>query len=517
MSTNSSKSYFLLEIFLPLLIGILGVGLTIVAANYTQQIILGQAKIRFEQKTQDVDETIKRRMELYTNLLFGARSFFYGSDFVAPNEWANYVKNLEIPTRDPGASSLLYLAHVTNENREAFNKSMREESGASESAYLAAFTIHPDSTKSDFYPITYIAPSSSTSANSVGFDQGSEGVRLAAIEAARDSGNAQISGTVQALTTKANVFFMYLPLYTNKESNPDIISRRENLKGLIFASFTNDKIFPNILEDAKISNDVAISFYDGTSANEQNVLFSHPVDFKGAKTQVRTEQIEVGNRPWTIRYEANENFGIDPLQARSYVSMLVIGGVFTLLLVISTYSILSSRRRAVQLANKITEDLRLNEEKYRTIFESFQDVYYQTDAAGIITIVSPSIEKYNGLKPEQIVGKLATDFYLNPTEREAMLVKLKQDHVLNDYEITLKGIGNNPIPTSLSAKMMFSPSQEFIGVEGVLRDISDRKQTQTKLVEKTEELERMNKLMTDRELKMIELKKELEQKGLPTA
>ena len=33
-----------------------------------------------------------------------------------------------------------------------------------------------------------------------------------------------------------------------------------------------------------------------------------------------------------------------------------------------------------------------SEEKYRTIFESFQDVYYQTDLNGKITIISPSIK-----------------------------------------------------------------------------------------------------------------------------
>jgi len=516
MSTNTSKSYLLLEIFLPILMGIVGILLTFFVANYTQQIILSQSKIRFEQKTQDLNETVQKRMELYSNLLYGARSFFYGSDFVAPNEWAEFVKNLDVPTHNPGASSLIYVAHVTSENKDEFTKLIRAESAnATSSGYLKNFTIYPDTPKNDYYPITYIAPTSSSSAVSVGYDHGAEAIRLAALEAARDSGEVQISGTVQALTSKKNVFFMYLPMYSNRGPNPDIITRRENLLGFIFASFTNENIFPNILQDAGIKDDIAISFYDGTSENPNAVLFDHQVDFGKKATQTETEQIVVGNRTWTVKLTAAEDFEIDPLQVNAYRSILIIGGTFTLLLMISTYSLMSSRRRAVQLANQITEDLRLNEEKYRTIFESFQDVYYQTDAEGKVTIVSPSIEKYNGLKPEQIIGKLATDFYLNPSERDSMLEKLKRDRILNDYEITLKGRNNEPIATSLSAKMLFTPSQEFLGVEGVLRNISDRKASESKLLEKTQELERMNKLMTDRELKMIELKKELTDKGLP--
>ena len=38
--------------------------------------------------------------------------------------------------------------------------------------------------------------------------------------------------------------------------------------------------------------------------------------------------------------------------------------------------------------------LRESEERYRSIFESIQDIFYRTDAEGIITEISPSIERF---------------------------------------------------------------------------------------------------------------------------
>ena len=49
---------------------------------------------------------------------------------------------------------------------------------------------------------------------------------------------------------------------------------------------------------------------------------------------------------------------------------------------------------------RIEEELRKSEEKYRAIFESFHDVYYQTDKEGLITIISPSVRTQAGYDPE---------------------------------------------------------------------------------------------------------------------
>ena len=51
---------------------------------------------------------------------------------------------------------------------------------------------------------------------------------------------------------------------------------------------------------------------------------------------------------------------------------------------------ITASKQAVILANK-------SENKYRTIFNNIQDVFYQTDLAGVILEISPSISKFFGI------------------------------------------------------------------------------------------------------------------------
>ena len=55
---------------------------------------------------------------------------------------------------------------------------------------------------------------------------------------------------------------------------------------------------------------------------------------------------------------------------------------------------ITERKRAEQA-------LRDSENKFRKIFENVQDVFYQTDNAGNIAEISPSIERYSGLQPRR--------------------------------------------------------------------------------------------------------------------
>ncbi len=137
---------------------------------------------------------------------------------------------------------------------------------------------------------------------------------------------------------------------------------------------------------------------------------------------------------------------------------------------------------AVQgIARNITEykqteaALRESEVKYRAIFESFHDVYYRTDREGHVTIISPSVRTQAGYAPEDVIGHPVTDFYLNPDERQNFNQSLKEQGMVNDYELQLLAKDGRVIEVSASSKLIFDASGNPEGVEGVLRDITDRK------------------------------------------
>lgn len=142
--------------------------------------------------------------------------------------------------------------------------------------------------------------------------------------------------------------------------------------------------------------------------------------------------------------------------------------------------------RDISERKQAEKSLRESEEKYRAIFESFYDVYYRTDKEGRVTIISPSVKTHAGYEPEEVVGNYVTDFYVVPVEREVFTEELKKNGYVNDFEIKLRGKDGRQIETSVSSKILFGDDGFPVGVEGVLRDITDRKKAETALKESEE-------------------------------
>jgi PAS domain S-box-containing protein len=135
---------------------------------------------------------------------------------------------------------------------------------------------------------------------------------------------------------------------------------------------------------------------------------------------------------------------------------------------------------------RIEKELRESEEKYRAIFESFHDVYFKTDKEGLVTIISPSVQARAGWNPEEIIGHDVTDFFLNPDDRDVMLQSLIESGAVNDYELKLKAKDGKVVETSACSQLIIGKDGQPIGVEGVLRDITERKRAEEALRESEE-------------------------------
>lgn len=119
--------------------------------------------------------------------------------------------------------------------------------------------------------------------------------------------------------------------------------------------------------------------------------------------------------------------------------------------------------------------LRHSEKKYRKIFENIQDIFYQTDANGIITTISPSIERFSGYKPEELIGRPVTEAYAVPEDREKILKEIYEKGEVFDFEVKLKSKTGRIVFTSVNSRLMRDKNGSVIGVEGSLRDITERK------------------------------------------
>lgn len=130
--------------------------------------------------------------------------------------------------------------------------------------------------------------------------------------------------------------------------------------------------------------------------------------------------------------------------------------------------------RDITERQKSEELLRKSGEKYRKIFENVQDIFYQADINGKIVEISPSIERYSGYKPEELIGMNISEVYQDPSDRNKMLKILSAKGEIEDYIIRLRTKDLTGVCVSANIHILFGPDGKPVGIEGSLRDVSER-------------------------------------------
>ncbi len=157
-------------------------------------------------------------------------------------------------------------------------------------------------------------------------------------------------------------------------------------------------------------------------------------------------------------------------------SRVIIGGRFKGL--IASY-------RDITEHQKMIEDLKNSEEKYRSLYENMPGVYYRADREGNILMVNPPGAKLLGYNsPEEIIGKnLVKDFYYIPEDRKIFLEELKKRKgIVKDYVATLKRRDGTPVIVSTSSHYCYDEKGNIIGVEGIFVDITERKEAEMAII-----------------------------------
>ena len=154
--------------------------------------------------------------------------------------------------------------------------------------------------------------------------------------------------------------------------------------------------------------------------------------------------------------------------------------------------------------------LRESEQKYRKIFENVQDVFYQTDINGKVVEISPSIERYSGLKPEELIGTQIENLYLNPWDKDELLKVLSSKGGIEDYIVNFKIKDGKEVFVSANVQLINGPDGNPIGVEGSLRDVTERIVAETKVKESEKLLRKQNEeyIVLNQELKNAKNKAE---------
>ncbi|MFH0967991.1 MAG: PAS domain S-box protein, partial [Methanobacteriota archaeon] len=119
---------------------------------------------------------------------------------------------------------------------------------------------------------------------------------------------------------------------------------------------------------------------------------------------------------------------------------------------------------------------------FESILNTIQDVYYRADSEGYLTIASRSLALLLGYPDiSECLGRKADTFYADPAKRELFLDTLRSSGKVTDYEVTLLHRDGSWVIVETSSHILLDPDNNYIGVEGTFRDITERKQMELRL------------------------------------
>ncbi|GAA4300616.1 PAS domain S-box protein [Nibribacter koreensis] len=139
---------------------------------------------------------------------------------------------------------------------------------------------------------------------------------------------------------------------------------------------------------------------------------------------------------------------------------------------------------ALDITDKKISQLALaeNEEKFRRIFESFQDMYYKTAIGGEFQLLSPSVQDLLGYTQAEAMTMNVSDLYIHPEDRDQLLNALYTQRKVRNFETALKTKDQGEIEVLVNSRLITNLDGEAIAIEGVCRDITELKNTQRELI-----------------------------------
>ncbi|WP_299701904.1 PAS domain S-box protein [uncultured Pontibacter sp.] len=153
---------------------------------------------------------------------------------------------------------------------------------------------------------------------------------------------------------------------------------------------------------------------------------------------------------------------------------------------------------ALDITDKKRSQLALaqSEVKFRSIFESFQDVYYRTTMGGTFELVSPSIQNLIGYTEQEVLAISSESLYANIADRALIKERVLEQESIRDFEIEMVCKDGTIKTVLLDARLTYDQDGQPAGMEGVLRDVSELKRTQVALLKAKEEAENLLKVKT---------------------
>jgi len=480
--------------------------LTLTSWYLTEQAGIKSSHAQFMLHVERLKTAINNRLGTYEQMLRGARvfathNFAEHSDYALSHspqssrksiaeEWQIYVASLELEKYYPGNQAIGFSPWVPAAQLETFVAELRAE------GQFPKYAVYPEGEREIYVPILLLEPLNAQNVVAMGYDMYSEQKRREAMEYARDTEYAALTGKLTFVydkgVEKQAGFVMYLPVYQDNLIPKTLAERRATITGFIHGAFRVKDVMRGILDNFPSSVDFEI--YDGTEIREDNQIYDDSVkdEIRDNTLFEHTETVQMFGHTWTLHFTSLQEFEHD---VHYQTPLLVLsGGILTSLLLFGlTWSWSLARQsnrklhQEIQERQLITHKLQQREQLLRSVIDNIPQLIFWKDRNSVYLGCNQEMAHLAGLtSPEETIGK--TDFDLawrdeaagyQAKDKEVMdsgQSIYKFEEIITQADGTMKWIQTSKIP-------LYDIDNQVIGILGTSDDITERRRADLLLEE----------------------------------
>lgn len=357
----------------------LGVALSVSLSIMVSNMMDTMARTEFDHQVKNAQLAIEGRLQSYTDILRATGALFNSSRYVSRDEFQTYVNSLQLPRHFPGINNLNFAFYVPASEKNRFEQTVRSDNSVHPEGY-PTFSIKPPGDRPDYTVLTYLEPMH-INPSAFGFDMASLPAVKTALEMARDTGRPFSSGKmIQVEGPYEHVgLAIRIPIYRTGMATETVEQRRAAYYGSVGVGFNFHQLMREAIGQSDSLRYMQVKIIDlgpskefvTTETTEPTVIFDStkdltknpPASMRFGEGDLLRSQLSMpfASREWKAEFVADQSLMIGRFDRLLPIVVLVIMLLTSLLLYSVYHFLISSKKRAVELANEMTKDLRRSE------------------------------------------------------------------------------------------------------------------------------------------------------------
>jgi PAS domain S-box-containing protein len=460
----------------------IALAVTILVTYNTKQAVEKDALKDFSFECNEIMANMYAGLNSHAQLLRTGAAFFEASDSVSRSDWNTFISHQKIETNLPGVQGVGYAMIISGKALNNHEQHIR-------SSGFPGYAVKPAGNRETYTSIVYLEPFSGKNIQAFGYDMFSEPIRRAAMEQARDSNYAVLTGKV-ILLQDADTFNMagallYVPIYRRGMPVTTMAERRKAIKGWVFSPYRMNDLVRGILGDFESGQNkmLGLKIYDNDSILTDALLFDSHAGIMDNSDHFQKLKLKLpvifNGKHWSLLFTQITKLSSFYFHRRVLL-IFIVGTAISILIFLLAILLLNSRYRE-KLTTQLARHLKENLDKHVALYNAIPDPVFVTDSkTGRIEEFNNKASQQYGYTNNEIINLNSSDLssslgYSENHKPESELFLHNQYH---------KRKNGSLFPVEItSSTFNFYNSQKTVAVA---RDITERKEAEKSLLQSEE-------------------------------